>query len=47
MDQGRTAKKIFVSKSEGRKRGRLRWLEDVKKDRREMKVKEMSTGDSG
>ena len=42
MNQGRTAKKIFESKLEGnRKKGRpiLRWLEDVKKDLWEMKVK--------
>jgi hypothetical protein len=42
MDQGRTAKKIFESKPEGRRRRgtpRMRWLEDVEKDIREMKVK--------
>ena len=38
MDQGRTFKKVFESKPEGRRRGRLRWLEDVEKDLREMKV---------
>jgi len=35
MDQGRTARKIFESKSEGsRRRGRpiLRWMEDAEKD---------------
>ena len=42
MDEGRTVKKIFGSKSDGsRRRGRprLRWLEDVGKDLREMKAK--------
>jgi len=42
MDQGRIVKKIFESKPEGsRRRGRprMRWLEDVEKDIREMKVK--------
>jgi len=42
MDQGKTVKKIFQSKLEGsRKTGRprLRWLEEVEKDLREMKVK--------
>ena len=42
MDQGRTVKKIFENKPEGsRRRGRrrMRWLEDVEKDIREMKVK--------
>jgi hypothetical protein len=42
MNQGRTVKKIFENKPEGsRRRGtpRLRWLEDVEKDLREMKVK--------
>jgi hypothetical protein len=38
MDQGKTVKKVFVSKPEGRRRGRLRWLEDVEKDLWEMKV---------
>ena len=41
MDQGRTVKKIFESKTEGsRRRGkpRMRWLEDVEKDVLEMKV---------
>jgi hypothetical protein len=42
MDQGRRVKKIFENKPEGsRRRGRrrMRWLEDVEKDIREMKVK--------
>jgi hypothetical protein len=41
MDQGRTVKKILESKlEESRKeRLRMRWLEDVEKDLREMKVK--------
>jgi hypothetical protein len=42
MDQGRMVKKIFESKLEGRRRKgrpRCRWLEDVGKDIREMKVK--------
>ena len=43
MDRGgRTVKKIFESKPEGtRRRGspRMRWLEDVWKDIREMKFK--------
>jgi len=42
MDQGRIGKKLFESKPEGgRRRGslRMRWLEDVEKDLREMKVK--------
>jgi hypothetical protein len=38
MDQGRIVKKLFESKPEGRRRGRLRWLEDVEKDLRKMKV---------
>jgi len=38
MDYGRRVKKVFQSKPEGRRRGipRLRWLEDVEKDLREM-----------
>ena len=42
MDHGRVVKKIFESKPEGRRRmrrHRLRWLEDIEKDLREMKVK--------
>jgi hypothetical protein len=41
MDQGRTVKKIMESKpkSRRRERPRMRWLEDVEKDLREMKVK--------
>jgi len=41
MDQGRTVKKIFEGKPEGSRRGRtrLKWLEDVGKNRRELKVK--------
>jgi len=42
MDQGRALKKVFESKPEGsriRGRPRLRWLEDVGRDLREMKVK--------
>jgi len=42
MDHGRTVKKVFQSKTEGRRRRgihRLRWLEDVEKDLREKKVK--------
>jgi len=42
MDQGRAFKKIFESEPEVSRRGgrpRLRWLEDVQKDLREMKVK--------
>ena len=41
INQGRTVKKIFESKLEGsRRRGtpRLRWLENVVKDMREMKL---------
>jgi hypothetical protein len=41
MDQGRKIKKIFESKPEGsRRRGRprLRWLEGVERDLREMKA---------
>jgi len=41
MVQGRTVKKMFESEPEGsRRRGkpRLKWLEDVEKDLREMKV---------
>jgi hypothetical protein len=41
MDHGRTVKKIFESKPEGSRRTgrpRLRWLEDVQKDLREMEV---------
>jgi len=42
MDQGRTVKKIMESKPEGSRRRempRMRWLEDVEKDMREMKIK--------
>jgi len=42
MDQGRIVKKIFESKPErSRRRGspRMKWLEDVEKDLREMGVK--------
>jgi len=41
MDQGRTVNKIFESKLERSRRGRLRfrWLEDKEKDLRKMKVK--------
>ena len=42
MDQGRTDRKIFESKSEGSRRKRrpiLRCLEDAEKGIREMKVK--------
>jgi hypothetical protein len=42
MDQGRTFNKIFETKPEVSRKGgrpRMRWLEDVKKDLREMKVK--------
>jgi hypothetical protein len=42
VDQGRIVEKIFESKPEGsRRRGipRIRWLENVEKDLREMKIK--------
>jgi hypothetical protein len=42
MDHGRVVTKIFESKPEGRGRigrSRLRWLNDVEKDLRQMKVK--------
>ena len=42
MGRGKIVKTIFESKPEGRRRmgrPRLRWLEDVEKDLREMKVK--------
>jgi hypothetical protein len=42
MDQERALKKVFESKPERsriRGRPRLRWLEDVERDPREMKVK--------
>jgi hypothetical protein len=42
MDQGRRVNKIFESKpkrSRGKRRPRLRWLEDVEKVLWEMKVK--------
>jgi hypothetical protein len=42
MNQGSRVKKIFGSKPEGsrrRERPRLRWMEAVEKDLREMKVK--------
>jgi len=42
MDFGRVMEKIFESKGEARgrmERSRLRWLEDVEKDLRQMKVK--------
>ena len=42
MNQGRTVKKILESKPEGSRRSgrpRMRWLEDVEKDMREMKLK--------
>ena len=41
MDQGRTVKEVFESKAEGsrrRVRPRMRWMEDVEKDLRGMKV---------
>jgi hypothetical protein len=44
MDQGRRVKKLLESKPKGsRRRGkpRKRWLEDVEKDLREMKVKSL------
>jgi hypothetical protein len=40
MDQGKRVKKIFQSKLEGSRRTerpRLRWLEDVEKNLRDMK----------
>ena len=42
MDHGRVVKKIFERELEGRirmGRSRLRWLQNVEKDLREMKVK--------
>jgi hypothetical protein len=42
MDRGRVDKKVLEGKPVGgrrRGRSRLRWLEDVEKDVREMKVK--------
>jgi hypothetical protein len=42
MDHGRVVEKIFESNPKGRRRmgrPRLRWLEDVKRDLREMKIK--------
>jgi hypothetical protein len=41
INKGRTVKKIFESKLEESRRGkpRLRWLEDVEKDLREMRLK--------
>ena len=42
MDKGKTVKKIFQSKLEGSRRSgrpRVRWLKEVEKDLREMKVK--------
>ena len=42
MDKGKTVKKIFQSKLEGNRRSgrpRVRWLKEVEKDLREMKVK--------
>jgi hypothetical protein len=49
MDQGRTAKKILGSKLEGSRRGRprMRWLEDVEKDMRQMKVRRWRRGKMG
>jgi hypothetical protein len=46
MDEGRTVKEDFERTSERRRMGRpsLRWLEDVEKDRRKMK---MATEGSG
>jgi len=46
MDQGRTVRKVFERKPEGSKRRgrpRVRWLEDVEKDLREINVKELLT----
>jgi hypothetical protein len=49
MDQGRAFKNVFESQLEGRPR--LRWLEDVKKDLKAVKVKDKdrrhSTGKNG
>ena len=39
IDKGRTGKKIFESKPDGSRRPTVRWMEDVEKDLREMKVK--------
>jgi hypothetical protein len=41
MDQGRAVNKIFECKPERRRRGRSRqrWLEELEKDLREMRVK--------
>ena len=42
MDQGRTVKKVFESKPEGSRRmvsPSRRWLEDLEKDLREMRVR--------
>jgi hypothetical protein len=42
MDQGRKVKEVFESKALGSRRGvrpRLRWMEVVEKDLREMKIK--------
>ena len=47
MDQGRTVRKVFESKPEGRRRGRMGLLEDKEKDLREMKVQEMASEESG
>ena len=44
MDQARIVKKIFESKPEGSRRRvspRMRWLEDVQKNLRQMKVKRL------
>jgi hypothetical protein len=45
VDHGRVVKKIFESKPEGRRRrmgrSRVRWLEDVEKDLRDVNIKRL------
>jgi hypothetical protein len=50
MDQGRAVKKVFENKSEGSRimgRPRLRWLKNVEKNVRNMKIKRWRQKEAG